>query len=129
MRDVNTIKITAFFLFFSSLCGILLALFAYNHLISYSVVQLFPDGKRGTYSFECNIDNFFCADYYSSIKHSKLTECDEKVYSTKRYKDKNLVPTLCDAPNLDPFGSCRVCSVEVALEENGKVKEGKLEGR
>ena len=40
----------------------------------------------------------------------------------RRYKDKNLIPTLCDAPNLDPFGSCRVCSVEVALEENGPVK-------
>jgi len=40
----------------------------------------------------------------------------------RRYRDKNLVPTLCDAPNLDPFGSCRVCSVEVALEENGSVK-------
>jgi formate dehydrogenase major subunit len=40
----------------------------------------------------------------------------------KRYKDKNLVPTLCDAPNLEPFGACRVCCVEVALEENGKVK-------
>ncbi len=32
------------------------------------------------------------------------------------------VPTLCDAPNLDPFGSCRVCSVDVALEKNGKTK-------
>ena len=40
----------------------------------------------------------------------------------KRYKEENLVPTLCDAPNLDPFGSCRVCSVEVALEENGHTK-------
>ncbi|MCK0177685.1 formate dehydrogenase subunit alpha [Flavobacteriaceae bacterium S0862] len=40
----------------------------------------------------------------------------------RRYKDKNLVPTLCDAPNLDPFGSCRVCSIEVALEANGPVK-------
>ncbi len=40
----------------------------------------------------------------------------------RRYRDKTLVPTLCDAPNLDPFGSCRVCSVEVALEENGPVK-------
>jgi len=40
----------------------------------------------------------------------------------RRYKDKNLVPTLCDAPNLDPFGSCRVCSVEVALEANGPLK-------
>ncbi len=40
----------------------------------------------------------------------------------KRNKGNKLVPTLCDAPNLDPFGACRVCSVEVALEENGPVK-------
>jgi formate dehydrogenase major subunit len=40
----------------------------------------------------------------------------------RRYKERNLVPTLCDAPNLDPFGACRVCSVEVALHENGPVK-------
>ncbi len=32
------------------------------------------------------------------------------------------VPTLCDAPNLSPFGSCRVCSVEVAFEKNGKTR-------
>lgn len=32
------------------------------------------------------------------------------------------IPTLCDAPNLDPFGSCRVCSVDVALEKNGPAK-------
>ena len=24
------------------------------------------------------------------------------------------VPTLCDAPNLEPFGSCRVCSASIA---------------
>lgn len=35
---------------------------------------------------------------------------------------KKPIPTLCDAPNLDPFGSCRVCSVDVALEENGRTK-------
>ena len=40
----------------------------------------------------------------------------------RRYKEKGLVPTLCDAPNLDPFGSCRVCSVEVANYENGPLK-------
>ncbi|MEZ4874172.1 MAG: formate dehydrogenase subunit alpha [Flavobacteriaceae bacterium] len=40
----------------------------------------------------------------------------------KRHTSEKLVPTLCDAPNLDPFGSCRVCSVEVALQENGKTK-------
>ena len=32
------------------------------------------------------------------------------------------MPTLCDAPNLEPFGSCRVCSVDVALMENGPAK-------
>jgi len=40
----------------------------------------------------------------------------------RREADASLVPTLCDAPNLDPFGACRVCSVEVALEKNGQVK-------
>ena len=33
-----------------------------------------------------------------------------------------LIPTLCDAPNLDPYGACRVCSVDVALEQGGKTK-------
>lgn len=40
----------------------------------------------------------------------------------KRNHGDKLVPTLCDAPNLEAFGSCRVCSVEVALKENGPTK-------
>ncbi len=32
------------------------------------------------------------------------------------------IPTLCDAPNLEAFGSCRICSVDVALESGGKTK-------
>jgi formate dehydrogenase major subunit len=40
----------------------------------------------------------------------------------KRIEGSKAIPTLCDAPNLDPFGSCRVCSVEVALEKDGKTK-------
>ncbi len=40
----------------------------------------------------------------------------------KRNFGKDYVPTLCDAPNLDPFGSCRVCSVDVALKQDGPVK-------
>ncbi len=32
------------------------------------------------------------------------------------------VPTLCDAPNLKPFGSCRVCSVDMAMKEGGPTK-------
>lgn len=33
----------------------------------------------------------------------------------RRHFGKDYVPTLCDAPNLDPYGACRVCSVDVAL--------------
>ncbi|NND05608.1 MAG: formate dehydrogenase subunit alpha [Saprospiraceae bacterium] len=40
----------------------------------------------------------------------------------RRHYGEKPVPTLCDAPNLDPFGSCRVCSVDVARPGNGGVK-------
>jgi formate dehydrogenase major subunit len=48
---------------------------------------------------------------------------DETILSfVRRNLGENLVPTLCDAPNLDPFGSCRICSVDVALVQNGNAK-------
>ncbi len=40
----------------------------------------------------------------------------------RRHLGKNYIPTLCDAPNLEPFGSCRLCSVEIAREGNGIMK-------
>lgn len=40
----------------------------------------------------------------------------------RRHFGKDFVPTLCDAPNLDPFGACRVCSVDVALVKDGPAK-------
>ncbi len=50
-------------------------------------------------------------------------KADETVLSfVRRHHGNEEVPTLCDAPNLDPYGSCRVCSVEVALEKGGKTK-------
>ena len=36
--------------------------------------------------------------------------------------NEQVIPTLCDAPNLDPFGSCRVCSVDVAMEVDGQTR-------
>jgi NADH dehydrogenase/NADH:ubiquinone oxidoreductase subunit G len=38
---------------------------------------------------------------------------------SRRHLGKDSVPTLCDAPNLEAFGACRVCSVEVALAADG----------
>lgn len=46
----------------------------------------------------------------------------ESILSFLRRNHSDKVPTLCDAPNLEAFGSCRVCSVDVALEANGKTK-------
>jgi formate dehydrogenase major subunit len=37
----------------------------------------------------------------------------------RRNKGKELIPTLCQAGNLENYGSCRLCSVEVAPVENG----------
>lgn len=63
---------------------------------------------------------------------SKIAYIDNKPYVlqagetiisfVRRYYSQNYIPTLCDAPNLDPFGACRVCSVDIALEQGGKTK-------
>jgi formate dehydrogenase major subunit len=49
-------------------------------------------------------------------------EGDTILNYVRRIHGQDVIPTLCDAPNLEPFGSCRICSVEVALEKDGKRK-------
>ncbi len=36
-----------------------------------------------------------------------------------RHRGRGHVPTLCDAPQLEPYGACRVCSVEIAMQADG----------
>jgi len=36
-----------------------------------------------------------------------------------RHIGRGSVPTLCDAPQLEPYGACRVCSVEIAQNPEG----------
>ena len=52
----------------------------------------------------------------------QIVEGETILTFVKRNFGKDFVPTLCDAPNLDPFGSCRVCSVDVALSKDGPAK-------
>lgn len=40
----------------------------------------------------------------------------------KKELGEDAIPTLCDVSNLKPYGSCRVCSVEVGLEKDGPTK-------
>ncbi|MBL0183205.1 MAG: formate dehydrogenase subunit alpha [Chitinophagaceae bacterium] len=55
-------------------------------------------------------------------KPYEINEGETILAFIRRNFGQDYVPTLCDAPNLEPFGSCRVCSVDVALTENGTVK-------
>jgi formate dehydrogenase major subunit len=59
---------------------------------------------------------------YINDKPYEIKEGETVLSFVRRSLGKNRVPTLCDAPNLEPFGSCRVCSVEVALQANGPLK-------
>lgn len=52
----------------------------------------------------------------------EINEGETILSFVKRVKGEDLVPTLCDAPNLDPYGACRVCSVDVALVADGPAK-------
>ncbi len=50
-------------------------------------------------------------------------EPDETILQfVRRNSGRDVIPTLCQADNLDNYGSCRICSVEVALKEGGPVK-------
>ena len=55
-------------------------------------------------------------------KAYEMREGETVLTFLKRHLGEKHVPTLCDAPNLEPFGACRVCSVEVARQGNGTPK-------
>lgn len=40
----------------------------------------------------------------------------------RRINGRDSIPTMCQADNLENFGSCRVCSVDLALQKNGPAK-------
>ncbi|MDA7803486.1 formate dehydrogenase subunit alpha [Crocinitomix sp.] len=58
---------------------------------------------------------------YINNKPFEIEEGESILKFLKRHHSEK-VPTLCDAPNLEAFGSCRVCSVDVAFEQDGKSK-------
>lgn len=59
---------------------------------------------------------------YINDKLYSFQEGETILSFVRRYFGKDFVPTLCDAPNLEPFGACRVCSVDVALVQDGPCK-------
>ena len=59
--------------------------------------------------------------YIDNVPH-EMEEGETVISFLRRHQGEKSVPTLCDAPQLEPFGSCRVCSVEAALKEDGPTK-------
>jgi formate dehydrogenase major subunit len=54
---------------------------------------------------------------------ARQIESGESIYDfVSRHLGKNEIPVLCHDPALEPFGACRMCLVEVALEKNGQKK-------
>lgn len=60
--------------------------------------------------------------YINDVAHD-IRDGETILQFVNRIQGEKSIPTLCDAPNLDPFGSCRVCSVDVALTEGGPTKK------
>ena len=48
-----------------------------------------------------------------------LSEGETILDFVRRHQGFDIIPTLCQADNLENYGSCRICSVEVSLKENG----------
>jgi len=59
---------------------------------------------------------------YLNNKPHEIEAGETMISFARRVLGADSIPTLCDAPNLDPFGSCRVCSVDVAMEKDGPTK-------
>jgi formate dehydrogenase major subunit len=59
--------------------------------------------------------------YINDVAHT-IEDGETMLNFLDRHVGKGTVPTLCDAPNLNPYGACRVCSVDVAMEQGGKAR-------
>mgnify|MGYP002713088323 FL=1 len=59
--------------------------------------------------------------YINNIAH-QIIPGETILEFVRRVESRNAIPTMCQDDRLDNFGSCRVCSVEVAREKDGPSK-------
>lgn len=59
---------------------------------------------------------------YINDKPYEMEDGETIISFVRRHSGKDAIPTLCDAPNLEAFGSCRVCSVEAAMSADGPTR-------
>ncbi len=59
--------------------------------------------------------------YINNIPHT-IEKGETILEFVRRVESQNAIPTMCQDDRLENFGSCRVCSVEVAREKDGPTK-------
>ncbi|QCX39198.1 formate dehydrogenase subunit alpha [Aureibaculum algae] len=59
--------------------------------------------------------------YINNIAHP-IIQGETILDFVRRIEDRNAIPTMCQDDRLENFGSCRVCSVEVARQKDGITK-------
>jgi len=59
---------------------------------------------------------------YINKEPYNISEGETILEFVRRNKGRDLIPTLCQADNLENYGSCRICSVDVAAKKDGPSK-------
>ena len=60
--------------------------------------------------------------YIDGVAHQIKSNHTSVLKFVREHVGEKKIPTLCDDSNLAPYGACRVCSVDVALQKDGATK-------
>ena len=60
--------------------------------------------------------------YIDGVAHQIKSDHASILKFVREHVGEKKIPTLCDDSNLAPYGACRVCSVDVALQKDGATK-------
>ena len=60
--------------------------------------------------------------YIDGVAHQIKSDHTSILKFVREHVGEKKIPTLCDDSNLAPYGACRVCSVDVALQKDGATK-------
>jgi len=60
--------------------------------------------------------------YIDGVAHQIKSDHNSILKFVREHVGEKKIPTLCDDSNLAPYGACRVCSVDIALQKDGATK-------
>jgi len=60
--------------------------------------------------------------YIDNVAHQIKPNHTSVLKFVREYLGEKKIPSLCDDSNLAPYGACRICSVEIALQKDGPIK-------